>query len=416
MKQFLTIFKYELKNFFKNKAFVGTTLFFVVAIALVMFFPRISEFFKNGDDTSETPENEKEIMLIVAENQDQAKLIAENFAPAFPEYSVKAHIGGIDSAKDMIKEEEAECAFEVKSLTSFTYYVNNFSVSDTNMDIATEMMKNVYFIDSLMSAGVSPETAVEILSAPVEYTWESLGKDQVMNFFYAYIMIFALYMVIMLYGQMVATNVATEKSSRAMELLITSAKPTAMMFGKVLSACVAGLTQLVAVFGSALLFFNINRDYWGDNEIAKMLLDIPPELIGFMLLFFLLGFLIYAFLFGAIGSMASKLEDINTMVTPIMLMFVFAFIVVMTSMGSGSVDSGLMKFCSFFPFTSPMAMFTRIALSDVSTVSIVISVALLAVSIVGVGFISAKIYRMGVLLYGKPPKMKEIIKMLKNSK
>ena len=88
----------------------------------------------------------------------------------------------------------------------------------------------------------------------------------------------------------------------------------------------------------------------------------------------------------------------------------------MTSMGSGSVDSGLMKFCSFFPFTSPMAMFTRIALSDVPVLEIIISVALLAVSIVGVGFISAKIYRMGVLLYGKPPKFKEIFKMLKNSK
>lgn len=413
MKQFFTIFKYELKNFFKNKAFVGTTIFFVAILALVMFFPRITESFDIGfDDKSE---DEKEIMLIVAENDEQAKLIAENFAPAFPEYKVTAH-GEIESAKEMIVSEEAYCAFDVRSLTSFTYYVNNYSISDMNMETAAEIMKNVYFIDSLMSAGVSPETAVEILSAPIEYTSESLGKDQVMNFFYAYIMIFALYMVILLYGQMVATNVASEKSSRAMELLITSAKPTAMMFGKVLSACLAGLTQLVAVFGSALLFFNINKDYWGDNEIATMLLDIPPELVGFMLVFFLLGFLIYAFLFGAIGSMASKVEDINTMVTPVMLMFIFAFIVVMTSMGSGSVDSGLMKFCSFFPFTSPMAMFTRIALSTIPAYQIIISVAILAISIVGVGFVSAKIYRMGVLLYGKPPKIKEIIKMLKNSK
>lgn len=413
MKQFFTIFKYELKNFFKNKAFVGTTIFFVAILALVMFFPRITESFDIGfDDKSE---DEKEIMLIVAENDEHAKLIAENFAPAFPEYKVMAH-GEIESAKEMIVSEEAYCAFDVRSLTSFTYYVNNYSISDMNMETAAEIMKNVYFIDSLMSAGVSPETAVEILSAPIEYTSESLGKDQVMNFFYAYIMIFALYMVILLYGQMVATNVASEKSSRAMELLITSAKPTAMMFGKVLSACLAGLTQLVAVFGSALLFFNINKDYWGDNEIATMLLDIPPELVGFMLVFFLLGFLIYAFLFGAIGSMASKVEDINTMVTPVMLMFIFAFIVVMTSMGSGSVDSGLMKFCSFFPFTSPMAMFTRIALSTIPAYQIIISVAILAISIVGVGFVSAKIYRMGVLLYGKPPKIKEIIKMLKNSK
>lgn len=414
MKQFLTIFKYELKNYFKNKVFVGTTVFFVIALAVVMFFPRISSLFES--DNSETPETEKEVMLIIAENDETEKLISENFKAFFPDYNVKPFDGDLDSAKAMIKNEEAECAFEFKSLTSFTYFVNNLSMTDGNMQIAAEVMKNVHFIDSLVSAGVSPEIATEIVSSPIEFSSESLGKDQVMNFFYAYVMIFALYMVLVLYGQLVATNVASEKSSRAMELLITSAKPTNMMFGKVLSACVAGLTQLVAIFGSALLFFNINKDYWGDSEITRMFLDIPADLVGFMILFFLLGFFVYAFLFGAIGSLASKVEDVNSLITPVMLTLVFALYAVIFSISSGNTDGPLMKFCSFFPFTSPTAMFTRIALSDVPVMEIIISVAILLVSIVGVGFISAKIYRMGVLLYGKPPKIKEVIKMLKNSK
>ena len=137
-------------------------------------------------------------------------------------------------------------------------------------------------------------------------------------------MIFALYMVILLYGQMVATNVATEKSSRAMEVLVTSAKPASMMFGKVLASCIAGLVQLVAIFGSALVFYNINKAAWGDNTIIQSIFNIPVDLFVYMLIFFVLGFLIYAFLYGAIGSTASKLEDINTSVMPITFLFIIA--------------------------------------------------------------------------------------------
>ena len=239
---------------------------------------------------------------------------------------------------------------------------------------------------------------------------ESLGKDQMENFFYTYIMIFALYMVILLYGQMVATNVATEKSSRAMEVLITSAKPTSMMFGKVIASCLAGLIQLVAVFGSALVFYNLNKSYWGGNIIIDSIFNIPTELFVYMLVFFILGFLIYAFMFGAVGSTASKLEDINTSVMPITLLFIIAFIVVVTSMSSGNIDNTLITVCSYIPFTSPMAMFTRICMSTVPLYEILISIAILIGSTVGIGVISAKIYRVGVLLYGTTPKLGAILK------
>ena len=223
-------------------------------------------------------------------------------------------------------------------------------------------------------------------------------------------MIFALYMVILLYGQMVATNVATEKSSRAMELLVTSAKPTSMMFGKVLASCLAGLIQLIAIFGSAVLFYNLNRSYWGENMIIDSIFNIPASLLVYMLVFFILGFLIYAFMFGAVGSTATKLEDINTSVMPITMLFIVAFIVVMMSMTSGEVDNPAMIVCSFIPFTSPMAMFTRIAMSTVPWYEIAISIAILVGSTIGVGVISAKIYRMGVLMYGTPPTIGNLIK------
>ena len=219
-------------------------------------------------------------------------------------------------------------------------------------------------------------------------------------------------MVILLYGQMVATNVATEKSSRAMEVLITSAKPTSMMFGKVIASCLAGLIQLVAVFGSALLFFNLNKTYWGDNAIVSSIFNMPTSLLIYMLIFFLLGFFIYAFMYGAIGSTTSKLEDINTSVMPVTMLFIIAFIVVVFSLSSGTVDNTLLKVCSYIPFTSPIAMFTRIAMSTVSFYEIAISIAILIVSAVGIGIISAKIYRVGVLLYGTTPKIGTVLKLI----
>jgi ABC-2 type transport system permease protein len=129
-----------------------------------------------------------------------------------------------------------------------------------------------------------------------------------------------------------------------------------------------------------------------------------------MLIFFVLGFLIYAFMFGAVGSTASRLEDINTSVMPITIIFIVAFFVVMTSMSSGDVDNTLMTVCSYIPFTSPMAMFTRIAMSTVPLYEIVISIAILIASTAGIGVLSAKIYRVGVLLYGTPPKITAILK------
>ena len=97
---------------------------------------------------------------------------------------------------------------------------------------------------------------------------------------------------------------------------------------------------------------------------------------------------------------------------PLILLFVVAFIVSMMGMSSGNVDSMLMKVCSFIPFTSPMAMFTRIAMSTVPMHEILLSIAILAVSSAGIGVLAAKIYRVGVLLYGTTPRLGAILKAI----
>ena len=163
------------------------------------------------------------------------------------------------------------------------------------------------------------------------------------------------------------------------------------------------------------MLYNVNKEALSNPLIASIF-NIPIELFIYLIVFFVLGFLIYAFMFGAIGSTASKLEDINTSVMPITFLFIIAFMVVMFSMGSGSIDNTAMLICSYIPFTSPMAMFTRICLSTVAWYEIAASIAILIGSTVGIGILSAKIYRVGVLLYGTPPKLTTIVKTVLTKK
>lgn len=427
MKQFGTILKFEFKSYLKNKIFVGVTVFLVLLIAGVMFFPRLSASFGSAsqDDPSSGisqeqsgegfSDDERPVLLLLADVPENEDALQQSFAEAFPDYRVEISRDDVEQAKTAVTSGEVSCAFVFDSLDSYTYYVDNLSMYDFNTEIADELLQNLYRMSLMAEQGISVEDAWQILSVQITHETESLGKDQAQNFFYTYIMIFALYMVILLYGQMVATNVATEKSSRAMELLITSAKPASMMFGKVVASCLAGFLQLIAVFGSAILFYNLNRSYWGDNPIIASIFDMPLELLVYMLIFFILGFFIYAFLYGAIGSTASKVEDINTSVMPLTILFIAAFLVVMFSMTGGSVDNMAMRICSYIPFTSPMAMFTRIAMSTVPVYEIILSIAILIASVFGVGILSAKIYRVGVLLYGTTPKIGAILKSLKKA-
>ena len=412
MKQFGKILKFELTYYLKNKIFIGTTLLLVLVIAAVMCWPMYSGLFQKDEKTDPA---DLPVMLVASQPGEDAALIENAFRQAFPGYVVRVSDAEDEELREAVISGEAECAFALESDDAFTYYVNNLSMYDTNAVTAQSAMQRLYQTRALLASGMSPQDASVVMDVSIRATVTSLGKNQADNFFYTYVMIFALYMVIMLYGQMVATNVATEKSSRAMEVLITSARPTSMMFGKVLASCLAGFIQIAAVFGSALVLYHINRDYWAGNPLVQSLFNIPPELFAYMLIFFVLGFLIYAFLYGALGSTATKLEDINTSTMPLILLFVAAFMVSMMGMSSGNVDSTLMKVCSFVPFTSPMAMFTRIAMSTVPMHEILLSIAILVVSSAGIGVLAAKIYRVGVLLYGTTPKLGAILKAIRKA-
>lgn len=415
MKQFSKIFRFELLNYLTKKIFIGVTLFLILAIVCVTFYPRVSALFEDDEQTPD--EGPLPILLVVSPTEEDMPLVRETFAGAFPDYEIRVQTERPDEGQmeTILTDGLTEGIFMLNDWTSYTYYVGNLGMYDMRAEIADEVLQTLYRMQAMTEGGLSPEEAQTILSTQVSHETVALWKDQMQNYFYTYIMVFALYMAILLYGQLVATNVASEKSSRAMEVLVTSANPVSMMFGKVLASCLAGLMQLAAIFGAALVCFRMNASYWEGNAVIGMFFDIPAWLLVYMLVFFVLGFLFFAFLFGAVGSTVSKMEDVSTAVMPITMLFVVNFVVVVSALGGGIVDGTLMKVCSFLPFSSPMAMFSRIAMSVVPVWEIVLSLAILAASVATVGVFSAKIYRVGVLLYGTRPKLRELVKAIRNA-
>lgn len=411
MRQFRTILGFELQNYFKNKVFVSVTIIIMLAVAGVMFYPRVASFFTPGNEAGR---GDRPIMLVATDSSELPASTTEAvFRRSFPRYQIKVTTDRVEQVKEQVKSGKAKYAL-VLSDTSYTYYVNGLVMADSNVATANSVVKDLYQLKMLRRHGLSAEQAGQVMTVQIKPNVQNLGKDQTKNFYSAFIMIYALYIAVMTYGQMVATNVASEKSSRAMELLTTSASPVAMMFGKIIASCLAGLTQLVGIFGSALLFYNLNRASWQGNQMINSIFNIPPDLLLYMILFFLLGFFIYGMMYGAVGSLVSKPEDIGSVAMPIILIFVIGFAVVMSSIEDPNNAIG-MKICSFVPFTSSMAMFARIAMGSVSTGEIALSIAILVVSTVLIGILAAKIYRAGVLMYGTRPKLRTIWRSIRQA-
>ena len=414
MKQFFTIFKHELSQYFKNKIFVITTLILILAVSGFLFAPRIGEII-NKSKNAESSEEKKSEVLVKSDIANLEKLLPA-IAASFPQQNVKITNDSVDEIKKQIKEQSVEFAFVLSSdLKSYTYLANVSALQDPNLNTMDSLLKTLYSHAYLKKHGLNDTQIAEVQNPNITHTIESISEDGTKNFWYAYVMVFVLYMVIMMFGQKVAMSVVTEKTSRAMEVLITSASPVALMFGKILASSVAGIFQITAIFGSAFISYNINKSYFETNAVINTLFNFPASLVGYLLIFFLLGFLIYSFLFGAMASTVSKIEDLSSVVMLIQIIFVAGFVVSTNAMTSGDVNSELMKGLSLFPLTSPMAMFTRIAMSEVPGLEILLSVAFLILATILIGYITAKIYRVGVLMYGTKPTLAKIIKAIREN-
>lgn len=411
MKQFFTVFKFEFINFIKNKIFVGLTLVLAIVIAIVTFFPRLA----NGKDISLNFGDDTIPSLLIVNNSGDETL-TDALKSALVDYEITVEKYDLEKAKELVTNEEYKIAIVIDSPLKYNYVVDNLGLYDTTSYIIDEILLSSYKMNYLANAGLSNEEIDEFSSAFVTSESIIVGQDQTQSFFHAYLLMMVLYMAVLIYGQLVAQSVATEKSSRAMELLITSANPKSLIFGKVIGTGVAGLAQITVLLLWGVICIVINKEYLADNEVMSMFMSISPSVIVYTVVFFVLGFGLYAFLNGAMGSMASKLEDVGTLTMPVMFTFIVSFVITIAFMSADNIDNPFINILSYIPFTAPMAMFARICMGTASHLEALASIVILIISIYGVGRLAVAIYRIGILMYGKPPKFNEIARALKKNK
>jgi len=261
------------------------------------------------------------------------------------------------------------------------------------------------------------------------------GNEQVSSSEVATIvsMVFTLiiYMFIFVYGAMVMQGVLEEKTNRIVEVMVSSIKPFQFMMGKIIGIGLVGLTQFFlwavlvliinVIAGVALVVPQINPEMINaamaapelskTQEIIGSLSSINvAEIVSCFIIFFIGGYLIYASLFAAIGSMVNSQEDTQQFMLPVTLLILFAFYAGFYSINNP--NGPLAFWASMIPFSSPIVMITRLPF-DVPLWEILLSIAILFITVFLMVKLSAKIYRTGILMYGKKPNMKEIWKWLR---
>ncbi len=417
MKQFWTVLQFELSQYLKNKAFIIVTVIGVVLIGLCMSIPSLLNLGTSSDtDTAEPP------TAVEASDIDGAILVIDqtgyytdtslftNGLSAQYTYQIEADPGET-AIQDRINSGEIEAAIRITALDSITLYQESTGFSSSLLEQINGFFDRMNKMIQMESHGLTSDQSLSILTSTVSVNVVETGKSFMATYLISYVMIFLLYMSILLYGQLVATSVAGEKSNRAMEMLITSAKPTALMLGKVIASCLAGLIQLCVLILVAIGFYYLNAEALTSISFIEEIFRQSSSNIVYLLIFYILGFFSYGCLYGAVGSLASRTEDINTTSMPLILLTVVALFISVTCMATP--ENSLCVITSFIPFISPMTMFIRICMTNVPFYQILLSIFSNIAAILIFGWISAKIYRLGVLMYGKPPKMNEIFKMLR---
>ncbi len=312
-------------------------------------------------------------------------------------------------------------------------------------EIETQKLKT-YDIENLDDILKSIKTNVRVRTIKWSKDGEAKESSSELVFGLAYILSFLVYMLIFMFGSQVMRGVIEEKTSRVVEVIVSSVKPFQLMMGKILGIAAVSLLQIVIwpiltfglVSAAGSIFLDSSKKVVAQKETVTNLMeqagvaqtvteaaDQPSFanemmtalsninfvlIIGGFIFFFIGGYLLYAAMFAAVGSAVDSEADTQQLILPVTIPLILA-IVVMVS-GLKSPDGSLTFWFSIIPFTSPIIMITRLPYG-VPTWELALSAALLVISFVAITWLAAKIYRVGILLYGKKHTWKEMWKWIK---
>jgi len=276
----------------------------------------------------------------------------------------------------------------------------------------------------LERAGVDPGV-VDAAQGNVELTTERVtqgkltGQSGSASFLLAYVMSFMLYLALLLYGMQVMSSVVEEKSSRIVEVLISSLTPFQLLMGKVIGVASVALVQLGIWAGTAMVLTTYRLQVAGAfGASSKSVSDLPiptvsPMMLVVFLSFFVLGFFFYSAMYAAVGSMCNSHQEAQQSQTPVTL-FVAAGLMLMFSLLS-EPNGTMAHALSLVPFFAPFVTPVRYSLSPLPWTELLLSVLAMVAGLVVVVWIAARIYRVGILSYGKKPKLSEIMRWVRTA-
>lgn len=422
MNSMWTVMSFTMRNKIRNKSFLITTIILAVLIVVGANVPTLLDKFASGGGPAK-------VGYLTDEPGDVIKGLEQAFGKQEkPDVQlVPIEASGTEDEKTTALKQAIEdkkikgylrfAANEAAGFPDVTYYSKKMLDTDTAQALQNAL-SSVKTEQAVKDAKLSQEQLAKLFSPvklnSVQISDNANGKteeQQATAIILTYVILILLFMSVMFTGQLIANEITAEKSSRVMEIIVTSVSPLKQLFGKVIGTFFVGLLQLVVLVGAGVVNLALPQNADSLKSMGIDLSTIEPRMIVFAVIFYLIGFFLYAMIFAAIGSIVSRTEDLGQAVMPVTMLTLAGFYIAIFSMTHP--DNSIVTVCSYIPFFSPFIMFLRIGLANPAWWEIGLSVAILVASVLALGWLSAKIYRTGVLMYGKRPTIKELIKAMK---
>lgn len=424
MRQVFTVFAYTFKEGIRKKAFWVSTGIIMALIVLLCFAPRIITAFEEQESAKknqaageiQTEAGKEGICYFI----DETGVFEENlaaFQAVYPDLLFQvADVSELETLKEDVAENEKHSIFYVEDQEGIPFFhvINTNFMKGINTELMVETGTAVWQSAFLTGQGLSKET-IAASQTPLGYAEEAAGTMSLTGYVLGLVMTFVMFFAVYYYGYGVAMSVASEKTSRVMETLIISAKPSRILIGKCLAMGAVGLLQLVGLLGFGLGCYSILMpDGFRIHGIEISLSGFGAETILVLVLYFILGYALYAVLNSVCGAAVSKVEDLNSAMMPVSIIVVIGFYLGYFTSVAGGGSNALSKLALYLPISSPFAVPFKILTGDIATQELLISMGILAAAIVVVAALSARIYSASVMHYGNPLKWKDLRKMKTN--
>lgn len=405
MRKFSHVFSFYFKEaFLSKKSLITSAILFLVVFGIFAFNHFTSSNDKNKD---------KDKIAVVTESSTY-KIQKEELNKLLP--SAKLTIGSKEDFNKLhkqVEEGELDGLFRVtekNGVPEVTYMFNGFA-SETTSTIIASYLKGQYMAVTVAKHNVSPEIAQQ-LQMEISVKQEAI-KDRSASAGVAYFFIFALYMFIVAFGSTIAMNIASEKASRVMEVMIPKVKPLTMMYAKILAVVSTALLQLVILACGYLVPYLLG---WVDLENGSLfgVIDVTKldaKVIGMFLIYFVTGYFLYAMMYAAAGAVVSKTEDLQGVMLPVSILIIAAFFISLKSLGDP--NSTIVVISSYVPFFTPMVTFSRFVAGEAGMLEITITLAGLLATIGILSAVTSRIYVNGVMNYSDKVKFKDLAKFIK---